>query len=414
MKKLKSKRLRIIKNYVSTLILVIVGTVLFTRCNDSEQIDCKSCQASPDARVQLQLFNEQINVNVYSFNRNDQLYQFGTTKNHLTNSLRTKLIKVLKLNNSLSYDIVDVVGIVPFISENLENLGGLESSQIFGATIYYMKQGNIYLDGYKVKNNQLTKINSEPIVVYGISAQDIHVLSLVASDSSYDVIGSLAFVKYSGLPKVNLLGNKITKNLLNEGNKYKAPIRGLNGGGSTCNEMSPCGSERGATCIASENEGGESWTCWISYWDEEEGICPRDEVQAVANLNSITGPLGLDIFLHDFKDNFLAGSDKGEVYRRLYYVLGRELAKQTYSATFVVESYYIAESLLWPKLDELMNSTNVNSILLTQTEADSIINYLNQVSGLSSDPMFESIIFTVQLDINNYVGKTIQSVRNDF
>ena len=312
-------------------------------------------------------------------------------------------------------EVSKIVGVVPFIDGIIDESIDLENSKFNGCLIYYLEEGLVKLDVFKLDNSVLKPIREKQIVVKGISSNDIYVASKFLRDYDNTPISSLIFINYSDLPPVNLFGSDITFDMLDVTlPRHKAPIGGhSSGGGTTCNTYSPCGSTTGDWCIAQESQGhGESWDCWINPATEE--WCPKEQADEDFEALNYVPDNSMDNTLYEIRDSLLIGSLKGAVYKDFYHYMGSKIGPLTLSVGFIQDSYDIANNLLVPKLDDLLAATNGNAILINQTEADDILNYLDVVMALSSDPMYESIVYTVKLDIQHYVGKTINEILLDF
>lgn len=387
---------------------LIFGAIFLTRCSDSETITCSTCEKSPSQTVALKINSESLEIKVYDFNDQSNHYQFGVTDARLTTQLKSQLIKILDLNGKLSYDVNNIVGIVPLIYGQLDQIESLSTALLFGAAIYYLEDGKILFDGFKIEDGQVFKMNQRPIKVKAISAQDLYLTSNIAREFEGTSAVTLALINYSILPSVNHSGSDLDYRMLDSEIKYKRPPvgDGGNGGGGSCNGMSPCGSQLGDKCIAGESPGGESWTCWADD-------CPKNTTETIViqsgnNFSFDDSPLYL------LRDSFLGNTDQGNQLISDYYYIGKILDTSNITLPIALDAMNIGFSTIGPIILDFVNNQQSSTILFDNTERDNMIDFIIDVKELSNDPQFIAILNNVITLVNQYANKTNNYVYTDF
>lgn len=379
------------KNFLN-LISICLLLILVSCQNEGTQQsnECAECKTAKFSIQKLKIGENIFNVRNYDVGTiNDpDFLSINTSENRIAEAIKT-----LKSDFSLQNK---VKGLILFSNYNGE-LKSIEKNIIDAFVIYEEKNNSFNTRIFKKINNYYVENKDSNLKTNFISTNDFKNISFSINNNVYRK--TIAIINFKGLKIKNFqkseLQNKISDNI---------DVAGKSG--SFCNK--PCIEGADAFCTASESQsGGENWWCLADV-----RICINDNIsdnpqepessieeQKYKNDNTRT-------FLHEFRDNYLMVENNGEKYVNLYYSLSENIKYSLVTTTFVKDTFSIINSMR-PKLENLLSNKNSNSIILIDnTTAEILIDYLSKYSFMFEDQeSLNNIDFLIQ-KINEFKNKT--------
>lgn len=116
---------------------------------------------------------------------------------------------------------------------------------------------------------------------------------------------------------------------------------------------------------------------------------------------------------YDFRDNYLANSDKGEVYIACYYILGQYGIENNLVNQYYKEHYELLQNSMQIAYD-LQHGSNTNRILLNKKISDDLKDMLKVYRNSLNSQEIELVLNYLEADLEKYYNKPKYEIAMDF
>ncbi len=397
------------KNLKSTLyLLAMLAGIFLNSCQNNKELEETVNSVIKIDGQSLKHVNLFFTDNEKSFNCEldtpEQEKTFNALKNHFSgemSKITTKpfLLTIYTKNGLRDIKFDDVVGISVFVKDNTDNLfqhrffivenNTTKEDARFSAKCSQIVTDNIGIMGEIIfKNKQVT---------YG---------SMASSSKKSNVNEKVTTNKNATKKVVDMLSPIISQ--------YSSAE--INARERFCETCRP---RVAGSCIMDDGGWGTGphYTCFMPRGNDvptgAPGPCPKDKVKNTAEQSNLnTSEITSNEILYDFRDNFMANSNKGRSYIDYYYALGAFMTEKSTINTGNI-SQYLQFTLITCTIANKLKNGNDNEIIITSSYKENALQIINNLRTQAGENTgVANILNVIEEDLYLYMNKTRIEILN--
>lgn len=216
------------------------------------------------------------------------------------------------------------------------------------------------------------------------------------SNSSWTMFSDNTKIKQFGYKNSNGRLNTLSK-LLTLNSKNNEPSDGKG-----CKRWPSCGTNADSHC-----EYYVTWHCYVPPCQQKTINDTINNYALVPNSQFLSTDSA-----HNFRDNFMRNYLIGEKYINYYYKLSNFSELYTVINVNTAYDWYLFSKEVYSIADKIQFASS-NEIIITQDFKNKAQMKINQYKALNSDSELQSILTNIELDLNNFLGKTKQQILSE-